>query len=403
MVVGQARSVFDAFKDMAIAGKVNQMLADRPRKDGYSPVFAVYFADSESILYQLEAWIRPLERLDSAGLQVVLVLKSASVARKIAQKTSLPIFLTRSMSSIESFVSQHQITGIFYVNNSQANFTALRMTKPAHIHLNHGESEKSSMVSNQLKAYDFAFIAGDAAQDRILSTLRRIRPSALVKIGRPQLDVTDPLQETSSPTKRITVLYAPTWEGDGADMAYGSLSSLGERLVSEVLADDRFTLVFRPHPKTGSWSQDTARALKRITAQIRITAKMDPHAMHRIEVSEDPTLSILRSDIVVADISAMAMDAVGLGKRLFLLDAASPDAGPSTHEHPTLKQAVHRVPFTFAESFPDRLETIAQTPVSQDQETFRTYVFGDRSQGTGTTRFIEACKALKEMQEKELS
>lgn len=403
VAIRQSRSVLDAFKEMVIAGKVSQVLAARTHPDDSSPDFAVYFADSGSILYQLEAWITPLERLTSAGLQVVLIIKSASVAREIAQKTSLPIFLTRSISAIESFVSLHQITGIFYVNNSQANFTALRLTKPAHIHLNHGESEKSSMVSNQLKAYDFAFISGDAAEDRIFSTLKRVRPSALVKIGRPQLDVTDPLPRIVSHIRRKTVLYAPTWEGDSVDMAYSSLCSLGLRMVREILADDRFTLVFRPHPKTGSWSQETARALKEINTRIQRAAKDDPKAMHRIEVLEDPTLSILRSDVVVADISAMAMDAVGLGKRLLLLDSTKPSAGYSTHDRPTMKRAVQSLQFSFSASFPDCLAVIANNPVPEEQEEFRTYVFGDRSCGSGTTRFVDACKALKANQEEIVS
>lgn len=109
-------------------------------------------------------------------------------AREALAATSLPILFSRSIEQIETKLREWDTKSINYVNNAQRNFTMLRLNGPAHIHLNHGESEKASMVSNQLKAYDFACVAGPAAVERITENIARFDPKHLVQIGRPQLD-----------------------------------------------------------------------------------------------------------------------------------------------------------------------------------------------------------------------
>ena len=353
--------------------------------------FIVYFADSPDLLYQVKQWIAPLEKLTAAGSRVVFVVNNALSARALRPLSALPILLTRSMAEIERFVKAHDVQGVFYVNNSQANFTALRMTRPVHIHLNHGESEKSSMVSNQLKAYDYAFIAGDAAANRILANIRRIDPSHLVRIGRPQLGFE--LGEAVTGTDTITVLYAPTWEGDSKDMAYSSLNSIGFRLVKELIADDRFTLVFRPHPKTGTWSRDTAKSLQKIKDEINRSAKNRLPIAHRIDTTANPTVSIVSSDIVIADNSAMAMDAIGLDKPLLAVSPDSSEDLAQLYTDPfTLFGSVPTLGEDYRGNFADAILSVVNSPIQETQSNFRRHVFGDPALGTGTERFISASR-----------
>ena len=404
VVIRKMQSGFDTLKEAAISPKVVRSINSRRMSGATSFDFAVYFADSGKLLYQLDAWLRPFEQLEAAGMNIILVLKSPTVALAMAEQSSLPILVTRSMATIESFISSHEIAGVFYVNNSQANFTALRMTGPAHIHLNHGESEKSSMLSNQIKAYDYAFIAGNAAEERIMAHIKGVHRSALIKIGRPQLDVADLSEPDSKAGARSTILYAPTWEGDSKDMAYSSITTVGVRLVNEVLADGRYTLVFRPHPKTGSWSQDAAKALKNIKSQIKAAKASDPSAGHRVDETEDPCTSIMRSTVVVADVSAMAMDAIGLNRRLLLLDGiAGRHDYAARNESPTMAKSVPSVTPDFNGSFADLLGTIIDSQIPAGQEQFRVHVFGESSLGTGTRRFVEACEAIKASGEPDVS
>ncbi|MFF5790467.1 CDP-glycerol glycerophosphotransferase family protein [Paeniglutamicibacter sp. NPDC012692] len=354
--------------------------------------FVVYFADPLEQIYQVTQWIKPLESLSSNAQTVGFVIADPFVARELAKQTSLPIFLTRSMESYENFVLERRVRGVFYVNNSQANFTALRITSPTHIHLNHGESDKISMVSNQLKAYDFAFVAGDAAVERIRSSIRRFDTNRLATIGRPQLDsrLENPTQRNTS---RIEVLYAPTWEGDSRHMAYGSLPSIGPAVIEELLSDKRFTVVFRPHPKSGTWSKETRKALNHVEDRVSKAAALDPLAGHRTDRTSDATAAMLNSDVIIADNSAMTMDAVGLDKPVLLSmsDAMRRQSRNSPSTQKTVEALRHIGPENVGK-IAELVAEVAAAPIPQGQAALRERVFGAESLGTGTERFIRAAK-----------
>ena len=65
-----------------------------------------------------------------------------------------------------SYYEQHRPKLFLYVNNGRSNFQTLSYAPALHVHINHGESDKLSMVSNQAKAYDAVFTAGPAALRR---------------------------------------------------------------------------------------------------------------------------------------------------------------------------------------------------------------------------------------------
>lgn len=394
-VVRKTRTALDRAHATLITPLIRQSIARRQTNTSELFKFVVYFADSVDLLYQVKQWIGPLEKLASTGHRVALVVHNALTARELMTLSNLPILLTRSMVEIEQFIESHDVRVVFYVNNSQYNFTALRMTRPIHVHLSHGESEKSSMTSHQLKAYDYAFIAGDAAAQRILSNIQRIDPSYLVHIGRPQLDIDIPI--TSTKKRTISVLYAPTWEGDSKAMEYSSLNTIGPRLVKELLADERFTLVFRPHPKTGSWSRKTAKALQNIKDEISRSEKKGAPLSHRIDTAANPTWSIAVSDIVIADNSAIAMDAIGLEKPLL---AVSPESTKNIQlvgiDPHTLFGAVPSIGADYDGPFTEAILSIMNLGIRDTQIEFRRHVFGGTEFGTGTERFISASQHILE-------
>ncbi len=147
---------------------------------------------------------------------------------------------------------------VFYVNHWARNFQVMRYARAMHVFISHGESEKTYMASGQLRAYDFAFIAGQAAHDRILAGLPNYDPAVRTRqIGRPQLDFLP--ADRRGRTHERTVLYAPTYEGDRPSMAYGSVESHGLRIV-ESLVDAGYRVIYRPHPMTGTLSESYRRA-----------------------------------------------------------------------------------------------------------------------------------------------
>lgn len=349
--------------------------------------FVVYFAGQPTDLYQIEQWFRPLKKLANAQGQVALLVGNPRAAMVTSRATDLPVAFTPTSDSVEAFIEQRQVKAIMYVNNNQANFTTLRINGPAHIHLSHGESEKSSMASNQLKAYDFSFIAGQASHDRIVRQVPRFHEEHLAHIGRPQLDSVLPASFPEA-AGRIRVIYAPTWEGDGKDMAYGSLETTGEPLVQTLLADKRIQLVFRPHPKSGTKSPSYGRALSQVERLIRLANSEGP-TVHVLDRTGDAVASMKGSDIVISDTSAMAMDAIGLGLPLVL---TGPQTGMESAP-PWLSGSVPSLASRPEETLPSWLAELAAAGPSPQQLAIRKYVFGSEESANGTERFIAAMES----------
>ncbi len=111
-------------------------------------------------------------------------------------------------------LAEQDIRIVLYVNQNTRNFQMFRYGHRWHVFINHGESDKMYMSTNQFKAYDYALVAGEAARARLSRVLwdydldRRT-----FSIGRPQADHYSG-DLPYEPDERTVVLYAPTWEGD---------------------------------------------------------------------------------------------------------------------------------------------------------------------------------------------
>ena len=383
------RVVAERALSVAARRPTRRLLASRPQQPPAQSPFAVYFGDGPAGLYQLQQWLGPWERLAAEVAPLTLLLGDPRAARDIAGRTALPVLLVPGSAQFERFIADHGVRAIFYVNNNQANFTALRVNGPAHVHLSHGESEKSSMVSNQLKAYDFAFIAGQASHERITAGVPRFDERHLVHIGRPQLGFPGTAGFAPAP-EATTVLYAPTWEGDSPAMAYSSLKTHGRRLEG-LLADPRVRIILRPHPKTGSIDPSFHKVLAELRAALRQANAGRAAAAHVYDDGPEPLASMAAADVVLADVSAMAMDAVGLGKPTALcVNGDRPEQAPGAL---TLEGALPTWYRNEPEDLRSAIAALAAALVPAAQESFRRHVFGDDG-GDPCGRFLAAARAL---------
>ena len=91
-----------------------------------------------------------------------------------------------------------------------------------------------------------------------------MRDEAIVEVGRPQLDTVHLVGRSPDP-ERLTVLYAPTWEGWNDDKFFSSITAMGPVLVQALLEmDPRCRVIYKPHPFTGTRDPRAARAHERI-------------------------------------------------------------------------------------------------------------------------------------------
>ncbi len=269
------------------------------------PVIA-YFAGDPSRTYQLVQWLEVLESLDHVH-PVCIVLRDPASAPVVEARTHLTVFTAQTLPELTDLYASLDARVVLYCNNSAQNFQSLLDGRRLHVHINHGESDKQSMASNNAKAYDRVFVAGEAAVQRYVSGLLEFDASRLVRVGRPQLD----LRRTPLlvPSPRRTVLYAPTWEGDAEYNDYTSVDVMGESIVRAILALRDVRLVYKPHPQVAeSRSPAVATAHREILRLIAEAARDDRAAGHLPVLVGDILAVMPGCDAIVTDVSSVGLD-----------------------------------------------------------------------------------------------
>ncbi len=283
------------------------------------PVIA-YFAGDPSRTYQLVQWLEVLESLHHVH-PVCIVLRDPASAPVVEAQTELTVLTAETLPELTELYATLDARVVLYCNNSAQNFQSLLDGRRLHVHINHGESDKQSMASNNAKAYDRVFVAGEAAVQRYVSGLLEFDPSRLVRVGRPQLD----LRRTPllAPSPRRTVLYAPTWEGDADYNDYTSVDVMGEAIARAILAVPDVRLVYKPHPQVvASLTPAVAAAHRAILQVMAEAAQTDPASGHVPVLAGDILAVMPGCDAIVTDVSSVGLDWLYLhtDKPIFLTD-----------------------------------------------------------------------------------
>jgi len=170
-----------------------------------------YFGDDVSRSYQIAQWLPVYEELNKTH-KVQIICRQFPTTKHLRKLTSLPVNSVYDFFTLTDLIESNNYKVVLYVNNSFTNFQAMAAKKAFHVHLNHGESDKMSMTSRQMYAYDVVAVAGQAAKDRLRNALIVSDENKEVVIGRPQLDLLQKPLEVNAGRK--VLVYAPTWEGD---------------------------------------------------------------------------------------------------------------------------------------------------------------------------------------------
>ncbi|MEN3309001.1 MAG: hypothetical protein V7603_5203 [Micromonosporaceae bacterium] len=281
----------------------------------------VYFGDDPRRLYQLRQWLPVFERLDGRH-RVLLVSRDPRTHAELQRVTPLRRVLAPSFPELVDLYESGDHKVAIYVNNSAQNFQSLVARRMLHVHVNHGESDKVCMVSNQVKAYDRVFVAGEAAVRRYRAGLIDFDDTRLVRVGRPQLDLRP--APVLSATARRTILYAPTWEGENSSNNYTSVDAYGPAVVAAALTVPDVRVVYKPHPRVAaSASPGMARAHAHIIRLLGAHAAVDPAAGHRVVETEADILAVFPGcDLMITDVSSVGLDFLYLhpDKPLFITD-----------------------------------------------------------------------------------
>ena len=302
-----------------------RLAASRPPVADDTVEVVFYFPDLPENLYQVDQWYEPMRRLAQRHPVAVVTRKWASTA-VLLRDCPVPTVHCDSIEDVERFLDRQRVRAVFYVNQNQQNFPAMRFAEPAHVWVCHGESDKDYMSSNQLKGYDRVFVAGEAARERIRRKLLDFDESHLVEVGRPQVDVHQPSPVTLPDDGRTVVLYAPTTEGDVPSMRYSSVAGHGVALVRSLLATGRHRLIYRPHPRLGLTVPAYRRAHEEILRLVEAANRSDAGAHHVADTSGPFGWQVDAADVCVTDVSAVAYDWLATGKPLVVTRPPEPRA-----------------------------------------------------------------------------
>lgn len=363
----------------------------KPALDGIE--IAVYFSDASVNLYQIRQWYGPLAEL-SKRHKVAIISRTPGAMLTLMDESPVPVVYLRRIDELERFVDRQTLKIVFYVNQNAKNFQMFRFGRMWHVFISHGESDKAYMASNQYKSYDYGFVAGSVAVERLRRALwdydvdRRAIP-----IGRPQVDHFG-TATPYTPDDRAVVFYAPTWEGDRSSMSYGSIASHGEALVDALINSGRHRVIYRPHPRSGVMEAEYRAANRRIIERIAAANAADPDAGHLYDDGGDLGWQLMAADVAITDISAMIYDRLATGKPILVTRPASPDAVVDG------RGFLGACEWLTAEQAPSVVEHVdrVQTSVTS-RETLQYWseqYFGDTTPGAATARFHDAVETLIE-------
>jgi len=351
----------------------------------------VYFADTRVNLYQIRQWYAPLAEL-AKRWPVAIIGRSPGTTLSLWDEAPVPTLYLRKVVDLEAFVQENDVQIVFYVNQNSKNFQMFRYGRMWHVFINHGESDKMYMTTNQFKAYDYSLIAGEAARDRLTAKLWDFDVDRkTIQIGRPQADhFTGELPYT--PDERTVVLYAPTWEGDREAAAYGSIASHGVELVNTLLSTGTHRVIYRPHPRSGVIDQDYRAANQEIIASIAAANASDPTAHHVFD--DGPTLGwqLAAADVAITDVSAMVYDRLAVGKPLIVARPVSELADVDENGYLGACEWLYAADAGDIVSIVDRVQHSEEARASLEFWVKRH--FGDTTPGAATERFHAAVEQL---------
>ncbi|GAA1877511.1 CDP-glycerol glycerophosphotransferase family protein [Paeniglutamicibacter psychrophenolicus] len=343
---------------------------------------ALYFADPMVNAYQIRQWYEPLRRL-SEFAPVVILVRNPETAIALLGESPLPIYYAPTIADIEEMLETQDIRAVFYVNQNIRNFQMMRFNDPAHVFISHGESEKAYMWSNQLKAYDYVFSAGQAARDRLAKNLLRYDAIERTRlIGRPQIDVEYPAPVVLNADYK-TVLYAPTWEGDRPSMSYGSVTSHGTSMIKALVESGKYNVIFRPHPRSGINSHAYKAGLESIRVSFILNRKTGAPS-YVYDESDSWGWQWACADICVTDISAVAYDWLATGKPIIVTTPKNENAAVSD------SPALLKLPALSSQEASNAVALITELVAREDHDFIELveHYFGETASGASMQRFI---------------
>lgn len=275
----------------------------------FAPEVVVHFGGPDASTHVVNVWTPSLAAIPRRC--AVIVRERVHLDRVEAH--GLPVVYLPGNTDVEMFATA-SIGVALYPTNIVKNNHLLRIPGIVDVFVGHGDSDKAGSASPITRIYDEVWVAGAAGRERYRRARVGVRDDQIREIGRPQL--ADISRGSTPPPATVasaghaaadglfTVLYAPTWEGFYAAWSYSSVASMGEAMISALLAIPGVRVVYKPHPATGSQDPAYARADARLREQVR--AAGGPHEVLTGVAGLYSAFNI--TDLLISDVSSVVTD-----------------------------------------------------------------------------------------------
>ncbi|WP_375424988.1 CDP-glycerol glycerophosphotransferase family protein [uncultured Friedmanniella sp.] len=350
-----------------------------------APRFAVYFASTMGVSYQVGMWARYFARIGRPWIVVTRAHETLDELTQVlsAEGVRVPVILRPTLRGLEEVVVP-SLSTVFYVNNAARNTHFVERRELTHVWLNHGDSEKPACYNPVHAIYDLIFVAGRAGVDRYARHHVEIPAEKFRVVGRPQVEDIEPLGEPSRAftheldqpaDPRPTVLYAPTWQGPYANTRLFSLPvALG---IVERLLESGVRVIFRVHPLNYRFP-DCAAMVKRVNQRLS-RDRRETGTPHLFGVAAEKAMTIEdcfnASDALITDVSAVVSDYLRSGKPFAIV------AVGRTPEQLAVDAPAARAAYVLREDLSNLDEVLADLlgadPLAAARESTRVYYLGD--------------------------
>ncbi|TMX34367.1 CDP-glycerol glycerophosphotransferase family protein [Vibrio sp. Hep-1b-8] len=260
----------------------------------------VYFASSYKELYQLYMWEALFEAL-SEDYQLEVIFRNPVSYYKYNGKFDKKLCL--KTSTLYLHIDSINVSACIYVNNTLLNYHMLKYYHFKHLHLGHGESDKSCSKTYHFNAYSDILASGEIAKSRLTS----------IGISSEKIHIIGKASKSNSlrsiklfNNERPTILYAPTWEGGTKENRFTSIEEVGIQLV-EHYCNSEYNLIFKPHPLIGKKSSNAKKALRTCT-------KLVNNSDSAYTYTDDIADVLHFSNLLVTDVSSIVIDYLKLNK-----------------------------------------------------------------------------------------
>jgi hypothetical protein len=364
-----------------------------PKEELEKSEIVIYFFGGMGQTYQIKQWIDTFKELNKKH-EITIVVRNFAVYRFWKINLPFKIIYAHTIDDLLSFYEMYKPKVVIYINNGFKNFQSLIYEDGLHVHINHGESDKSSDHSNQVKGYDYIFVHGPNGYDNYMKYLIRLDPNQLIQTGRPQLDFIKPI-EIDTLGKKV-IIYAPTWEATHRSMRYTSVDIYGQKIVDTILSSDEYFLIYKPHPNLGANDKN----VKEIHNQILKKVEESNSAITITNRDVNDIYPIV--DFAIFDMSSIMTDYLNVEKPFLLADIFDPLVH-KIEDYNVLK-GCNRLTDKNIDNLLEIIEhEIKDDPMREKRAKIKELYLGNYKKGESIKKFIDSISTIIAQRDREIA